>query len=124
MSRTSDAGRYSGYVQGAPLELIADPRSYSQWWGRTTATSNAGGLTAVVSSTLISSRSLFRLCIEAQGSVQAVPASPMWCVATLSETSSGGFVRFSTIGSFSYSGSWTAICMWELGNHRLGRAQT
>jgi len=49
MALTHPGGKWSGEQQGGPVDLIASPRSYSQWWGRTTATSAAGGMVAVVS---------------------------------------------------------------------------
>src|SRR5262249_51190409 len=133
MSRTSDTrGRTSGWHQGAPETLLVSPRSYSAWWGRTQASSTAGGLTAGVSSTLGGSRSLIAFAIEVQGSAAAVGPSPAWCVSTMSETSGGGFVRFNQVGSWSVgsyaAGSaglgWSAVVMWTLSNPRTGRAQT
>ena|SRR5258705_3806468 len=131
MSRTPDArGGASGEQQGAALELLASPRSYSQFWGRTIATSDAGGLSAVASSVLVSSKSLFTFAIETQGSAAAVPM-PMWSVATLGETATGGHVRFATCGSFSVGSyapgsaglGWSCLVMWSLSNPHHGRGQ-
>ena len=114
MAYSHSREKWSGHAQGGPVDLIASPRSYSQWWGRTTATSAAGGMTAVISTWAASSKSVITLAVETQGSASAASPMPFWCVATLSETSSGGFLRFSTIGSWSQTGSYAVVLMWSL----------
>ena len=116
--RTPDvSGEQTGAVQGGPWDMIAS-RSDSAFWGRTAASSAAGGMTAVVSTWAASSKSLFTLAVETQESASAVSPMAPWCVSTISETSSGGFARFSTIGSWSYGGSYQVVLMWSLANPR------
>ena len=130
MSYTRVGPRETGEQRGGPLSLIQTRSMVAGWWGRTIATSAAGGLSAVASSILISSKSLFTFAIEAQGS--AGPAAmPQWSVATLGETASGSHVRFATVGSFgvgSYAAGsaglgWSATVMWSLANPKRGRGQ-
>src|SRR5439155_6771853 len=68
MAYSHSREKWSGHAQGGPVDLIASPRSYSQWWGRTTATSAAGGMTAVISTWAASSKSVITLAVETQGS--------------------------------------------------------
>jgi len=130
VSYTRVGPKDTGAQRGGPLTMLQTRSMVAPWWGRTIATSVSGGLSAVASSILISSKSLFTFAIEAQGS--AGPAwMPYWSVATLGETASGSHVRFATVGSFgvgSYAAGsaglgWSATVMWSLSNPRRGRAQ-
>jgi len=113
-----------GEVRTSALGLIASPRSYSAWFGRITATSVAGGMQAVFSSTAVSSRSIFLLTVETVGSAQGGARMPAWVVSTIGEGATGGHAQFSTVGSWSYSGSFSVVIHTLLYNGKYQRGTT